>query len=297
MAAEPAHDPRRSALARTSGALPATTLPAPSCATGKRAARPDLGQPIELRRLPERAPGIDDPVGRGARHGSPSWTWTWSAASPASRSRRTGRTAPACGATPSTRCARISRASRRPWRTPSSPATPGPATWSWTRSLVAARFALQACVEGRLGVGNDLNPFAHVLTAAKVDPPTAGEAAARLARLRIDWSFEAAGWEALGDGLVRAAAGALAAGEPATGGGGHAVPVPASRSPGPDRAVRWPGRRAGPARGRARLSPAHARPAAVRPEPPGPRGSDGPVPGRGRDRDPPREEPRATSPS
>ena len=32
---------------------------------------------------------------------------------------------------------------------------------------------LQACVEGRLGVGNDLNPFAHVLTAAKVDPPTA----------------------------------------------------------------------------------------------------------------------------
>ncbi len=50
---------------------------------------------------------------------------------------------------------------------------------------------LQACVEGRLGVGNDLNPFAHVLTAAKVDPPTAGEAAARLARLRIDWSFEA----------------------------------------------------------------------------------------------------------
>jgi hypothetical protein len=84
---------------------------------------------------------------------------------------------------------------------------------------------LQACVEGRLGVGNDLNPFAHVLTAAKVDPPTAGEAAARLARLRIDWSFEASGWEALGDGLVLAAGRALAKGGPATNGGGHAVPV------------------------------------------------------------------------
>ena len=27
---------------------------------------------------------------------------------------------------------------------------------------------LQACAEGRIGVGNDLNPFAHLLTAAKV---------------------------------------------------------------------------------------------------------------------------------
>ena len=31
---------------------------------------------------------------------------------------------------------------------------------------------LQACAEGRIGVGNDLNPLAHVLTAAKVEPPT-----------------------------------------------------------------------------------------------------------------------------
>jgi hypothetical protein len=31
---------------------------------------------------------------------------------------------------------------------------------------------LQACAEGRIGVGNDLNPFAQLLTAAKVDPPT-----------------------------------------------------------------------------------------------------------------------------
>ena len=29
---------------------------------------------------------------------------------------------------------------------------------------------LQACAEGRIGVGNDLNPFAHLLTAAKVQP-------------------------------------------------------------------------------------------------------------------------------
>ena len=28
---------------------------------------------------------------------------------------------------------------------------------------------LQACAEGRIGVGNDLNPFAHLLTAAKAD--------------------------------------------------------------------------------------------------------------------------------
>jgi len=90
---------------------------------------------------------------------------------------------------------------------------------------------LQACVEGRLGVGNDLNPFAHVLTAAKVDPPTAGEAAARLARLRIDWSFEASGWEALGDGLVLSAGRALAAAG-TTSGGGHALPVAGLAVPG-----------------------------------------------------------------
>ncbi len=54
--------------------------------------------------------------------------------------------------------------------------------------------ALQACAEGRIGVGNDLNPLAHLLTAAKVEPPTARELEARLAGLRIDWSFEAAAW-------------------------------------------------------------------------------------------------------
>jgi site-specific DNA-methyltransferase (adenine-specific) len=53
---------------------------------------------------------------------------------------------------------------------------------------------LQACAEGRVGVGNDLNPLAHVLTAAKVEPPTGRELAARMASLRIEWSFEAPGW-------------------------------------------------------------------------------------------------------
>ena len=40
---------------------------------------------------------------------------------------------------------------------------------------------LQACAEGRIGVGNDLNPFAHLLTAAKVEPATRAQAATRLA--------------------------------------------------------------------------------------------------------------------
>jgi len=50
---------------------------------------------------------------------------------------------------------------------------------------------LQACAEGRIGVGNDLNPFAHLLTAAKVDPPSEAEARLRLATLRIAWAGEA----------------------------------------------------------------------------------------------------------
>src|SRR5215475_15381542 len=43
---------------------------------------------------------------------------------------------------------------------------------------------LQACAEGRIGVGNDLNPFAHLLTAAKVQPATRAQAVTRLASLR-----------------------------------------------------------------------------------------------------------------
>ncbi len=53
---------------------------------------------------------------------------------------------------------------------------------------------LQACAEGRIGVGNDLNPFAHLLTAAKVEPATRAQAATRLAGLRLAWYAESAGW-------------------------------------------------------------------------------------------------------
>src|SRR5215212_8931570 len=42
---------------------------------------------------------------------------------------------------------------------------------------------LQALAEGRIGVGNDLNPLAHLLTSAKVDPPTRSETATRLTTL------------------------------------------------------------------------------------------------------------------
>ena len=56
---------------------------------------------------------------------------------------------------------------------------------------------LQACAEGRIGVGNDLNPFAHLLTAAKVEPASAAEARIRLAALRLRWAGEADVWFAL----------------------------------------------------------------------------------------------------
>ncbi len=57
---------------------------------------------------------------------------------------------------------------------------------------------LQACAEGRIGVGNDLNPFAHLLTAAKVEPATRAQATTRLAALRLAWNADSAGWLALG---------------------------------------------------------------------------------------------------
>ena len=53
---------------------------------------------------------------------------------------------------------------------------------------------LQACAEGRVGVGNDLNPMAHLLTAAKVDPASRAELATRMNLLRVDWSVESSGW-------------------------------------------------------------------------------------------------------
>lgn len=62
--------------------------------------------------------------------------------------------------------------------------------------------ALQACAEGRIGVGNDLNPLAHLLTAAKVDPPTRAELGTRVAGLRLGWAADAAAWTALGESIV-----------------------------------------------------------------------------------------------
>jgi len=61
---------------------------------------------------------------------------------------------------------------------------------------------LQACAEGRIGVGNDLNPFAHLLTAAKVEPATRAQATTRLAALRLAWNVDSAAWLALAERVV-----------------------------------------------------------------------------------------------
>ncbi len=47
---------------------------------------------------------------------------------------------------------------------------------------------LQACAEGRIGVGNDLSPLAHLLTAAKVDPPGPAELLRRVDELEAVWT-------------------------------------------------------------------------------------------------------------
>src|SRR3954463_1451636 len=88
---------------------------------------------------------------------------------------------------------------------------------------------LQACAEGRIGVGNDLNPFAHLLTAARVERATRAHAARRLAQLRLAWNADAAAWLALGE-RVAGAAGSMDALVPLAGSGGRAIdgvePVP-----------------------------------------------------------------------
>jgi site-specific DNA-methyltransferase (adenine-specific) len=77
------------------------------------------------------------------------------------------------------------------------------ARWSRPGDVVLDPFSgrgttpLQACAEGRVGAGNDLNPLAHLLTAAKVDPPTQAEAMTRLATLRLVWSRDADAWDTL----------------------------------------------------------------------------------------------------
>jgi site-specific DNA-methyltransferase (adenine-specific) len=54
--------------------------------------------------------------------------------------------------------------------------------------------SLQAAAEGRIGIGNDLNPFAHLLTAAKAEPPTAAEARTRATALRLAWASGSSAW-------------------------------------------------------------------------------------------------------
>jgi DNA methylase len=61
---------------------------------------------------------------------------------------------------------------------------------------------LQACAEGRIGIGNDLNPFAHLLTAAKVQPATRPAATTRLAGLRLAWQADAPSWLALAEAVL-----------------------------------------------------------------------------------------------
>ncbi len=58
---------------------------------------------------------------------------------------------------------------------------------------------LQAAAEGRIGVGNDLNPLAHILTAAKLEPATPAESRTRLAALRLAWAADAPEWLALAE--------------------------------------------------------------------------------------------------
>src|SRR3954452_17151044 len=82
--------------------------------------------------------------------------------------------------------------------------------------------ALQACAEGRIGVGNDLNPFAHLLTAAKVEPATRADAATRLAALRLGWGAAAGGWLELAQVVSAAEGQALV---PAAGAGPEATPT------------------------------------------------------------------------
>ena len=56
---------------------------------------------------------------------------------------------------------------------------------------------VQAAAEGRIGVGNDLNPFAHLLTAAKLEPASPAEARTRITALRLAYRAGAGDWRAL----------------------------------------------------------------------------------------------------
>ena len=61
---------------------------------------------------------------------------------------------------------------------------------------------VQAAAEGRIGIGNDLNPLAYVLTAAKLEPATSAETRTRLAALRLAWAADAPAWLALAERAI-----------------------------------------------------------------------------------------------
>jgi site-specific DNA-methyltransferase (adenine-specific) len=88
---------------------------------------------------------------------------------------------------------------------------------------------LQASAEGRIGVGNDLNPFAYLLTAAKVEPATRAAAMTRVAGLRLGWNAGSAAWTSLAERVVRDPSGtripAAGSGTGATHAGTETVPV------------------------------------------------------------------------
>ncbi|HEY8167816.1 MAG TPA: DNA methyltransferase [Candidatus Limnocylindrales bacterium] len=85
---------------------------------------------------------------------------------------------------------------------------------------------LQACAEGRVGVGNDLNPMAYLLTAAKVEPPTRAALTTRLNVLRVEYSLAEAEWRRLAD-AAKAHSGSSGATVPGAGGRSEASPLPA----------------------------------------------------------------------
>ncbi len=105
---------------------------------------------------------------------------------------------------------------------------------------------LQACAEGRIGVGNDLNPFAHLLTAAKVEPR--------------DASPDGDATRPAPAGLERRV-GRLA--RPRRAGRRRPRRRGRARPGGGFRGLADRRHRAGPGRGRPRLPPADARPAPV----------------------------------
>jgi hypothetical protein len=60
---------------------------------------------------------------------------------------------------------------------------------------------LQASAEGRIGVGNDLNPFAWCLTAAKLEPAGLAEARTRITGLRLAYRSSAGEWRSRAEAI------------------------------------------------------------------------------------------------